>query len=249
EIRLKDLEPGLYHVRLEARLDYSRYAFVLIDRFLKSEHELQPGDPFASIVTDDRLSSASNRIALRLMERPPKLSVSLFDTAVCEGESRRLLLNGDAGVGYSVWQGTKLLADATLDRDTLTLTIADHHLSQGGNSFTVTAKSACHMVKVDTLFEVRNDTLTVFAPAVGICAGAKARLTASSNFSNAMFAWFSDTNDRDPVGTGETYISEPIYKSRSYFVEAFTQYGCRSKRVEVLVSVQSWVDRFQFVPG
>lgn len=249
EIRLRDLLPGKYYVNLETRLDFSRYSFVLIDRFLKSEQELQTANPVELVVTDDKQSAAYNRIALRMKERPPKLDVLFVDTLVCAGGSRRLLINGDAGVEYSVWKGTKLLAEATLDRDTLTLPLPDHQLLPGSKLFSVMAKSICHTVKVDTVFEVRNDTLMVFASSLNICAGAKAKLTATSNFSYALFAWFSDIDDSAPVCTDETYITDPIYKSRSYFVEAFTKNGCRSNRVEVVVSVLSLVDRFQFVPG
>lgn len=118
------------------------------------------------------------------------------------------------------------------DGDSSRLPSPTHYFTQPGN-YTITLKvvtdSTCHntyslpftVYPHPTDPVVYNDTT---------CFGKVTSLTATSD---GTIRWYKHERDTEPFHTGNTYYTEPIVARERYYVGAYNQYGCTSKRVPI----------------
>lgn len=238
QVHIKDLTPGVYHLGVTTKYEFSRYIYTLIDEFLRTETRLSIDQPFELTVTADPGSFASDRLSLRLVENKPSTDLTVVGPdASCIYNLVNLNIKGaEAGITYSVFdEHLNLLSTVKSNaQGDLQMSLPAHSLSAGEHVLKFKAQSACHVAQLDTSFHITADsTLQVAADSITGCAGSSLVLTASSDKSDAVFAWFSEQDSNETIAIGQRFETPLLYKSKIYYVEAASSSGCKSGRIPV----------------
>src|SRR5690606_21635777 len=75
---------------------------------------------------------------------------------------------------------------------------------------------------------------------LGICEGNSAVLSVSSD--GNTINWYDNEDATTPIFTGTEFETPELYENTSYWVEALSDEGCLSKRIEITVTVNQIPD-------
>ena len=243
QLNVEDLTAGKYFLDLAVRHHFTRYSFSLVDKFLGTETEIDPGSPIAVDVTSNPASAAANRFSLKLRENAPSndLRVTVQATA-CEDDVVGIRIYGaEAGVTYSIHTADSVFLSAgSGDSDgDLVISFLASALKPGKNILSVKAHATCHVVALlGTNAIIREATPRIWVDSVMACSGSTVILEASSDKADAQFFWFGHA-ESDTLGFGTSFRTEPITKSKTYFVAAVAN-GCGGELYEAKVSVMDY---------
>ena len=240
DVRLKDLKRGTYKLSLDTRYEFGAYSYTWIDRYFDQEVTFPPGEEIEIEVTDDPASKSDDRFTLRLMEIKPADSqtVSAPISMCAKGIIPITIRNVQLGMFYSVWENGRQLTTEQLGvgRDLVAEVVTDS-IASGRHVFDVVARSACQKLALSSQAIVRFDPIEIVVPKYFVCAGEAATLSVSSNANDATYTWFASASSVDTLATGQSWTTEPLLKSQSYYVTAALPSGCRSARQPVTVNV------------
>lgn len=246
QLGLKDLKPGTYKISLMARYEFSRYDYTILDKFLGTETILSPDQTAELMVTADTASSSYDRISIRVVERKPIVEKEIMaPLSACIGNVVTLIVkDAEAGITYTVWEGTKLLSSLTSEVDgDLKISFPADSLSTGKHTMNLKAQSACYNESLTMHPTITINTAPqVWADSVVGCRGASVVLHAFSDRDDATFTWYVDEHSTDTLATGDFFEPPPLVKSMVYFVLAGTPFECTSQRYPVGVTVRQYVD-------
>ena len=244
QIGLKDLVPGWYKLRLITKNDFSRYQYILLDKFLNTETLLSADEATPLVVTSDPASYAFDRISLRVVERAPNAEIELIgeDRACIGSVAKFIISDAEPYVLYSAWSGSKKLSEARADRTgDLEINFITDSLSLGSHQLTFQAQSSCHLTTLRY-----SPTITIFStPDVLVladtaCVGSPATLTAFSDQRDVTFHWFDQSDSNDTLLTGYSFETGPLSKTMVYYVSASSKWGCSSQRFAVQTLVKTF---------
>jgi hypothetical protein len=244
QLSMKDLTAGKYFLNLAVRHHFKRYSFSLVDKFLGTETDIDPDSPIAFDVTSNPVSAAANRLSLKLREIAPTNDLRVtVQTTACEDDVVGLRISGaEAGVTYSVHTADSVFLSAgSSDSDgDLVISFLASALKPGENFLRVKALATCHVVALlGTNAIIREATPRIWVDSVMACSGSTVILEASSDKEDAQFFWFGEAESIDTLGVGPSLRTEPLTKSKTYFVAGITN-GCASDLYEAKVSVMNY---------
>ena len=241
QLNLKDLTAGKYFFSLSARHDFTRYSFVLCDKLLRTETVLMPDVPIPLEVTSNPASYATDRLSLKLRENELKNDLKiLHPEIVCEDDVVGVKISSaEAGVTYSIYasENTLLSSGTNESNGDLVISFPASSLQPGQNILSVKAHATCHVVPLlGTHAIVRESTPLIWGESVTACSGSTVILEAQSDKVDARYFWFHQTDEKDTIGTGAFFETEPLTKSRSYYVVASTD-KCVSRPYEIRADI------------
>ncbi|SOD12166.1 putative Ig domain-containing protein [Pedobacter xixiisoli] len=154
-------------------------------------------------------------------------------------------LNGNAiievkdpipGIVYR-WYDSSNVYQIGKDGPTFTVTNVTGNISYSVEAFDTSCNIASATKATVQIVTGTLDAPIVATPNVSVSANSRALLTASSSNPNAVIRWYDDPTAGTLLQTGNSYLTDPIASTRTFYVEAFVSGGCASARIPVTVTV------------
>ncbi|MDR1877036.1 MAG: T9SS type B sorting domain-containing protein, partial [Flavobacteriaceae bacterium] len=174
----------------------------------------------------------SGRIEVKVTVHPiPELTIETTDLEICAGENITLsVISNSATVNWyaSETEETPLFIGNPYITDALT----------EDTSYWVEAVSAegCVSERIEikvTVYPIPE--LTIETSDLEICAGENITLNVASD--GVIVNWYASKTEKTPLSTGNSYTTDILTKTTSYWVEAVSSEGCVSGRIEITVTV------------
>jgi len=161
-------------------------------------------------------------LTLQAFSQCATVSITQSAPTICSGSTVTLTANTSGGSGpFSyTWSTGQSSQSISVDK---------------GGTYTVTVSSSgCPPANASALVTATTTPAAPTAPAVLVCPGSPATLTATAP--GGTYQWYSAAVGGTFLATGATYVTPPINFNTAYYVET-TINGCTSSRTEVFVNL------------
>ncbi|HZY80302.1 MAG TPA: T9SS type A sorting domain-containing protein [Cyclobacteriaceae bacterium] len=218
----------------------------LVDNFAHTTIDPRVNNTYTFSVTDDAASLAASRFVLNFTQQSVPMDFSVSAATICKDINAPIVLSQTSNqVKYDVTVNDITVYSQPGNGGLVNIVVASDLLVTGENPVKVTATpiNTCGILtqKTTTLFIEYAAQPTVNAPTV-ICQQGVTTLSATGATAGQQYRWYSNVDDNTPAGTGASFETPTLIKSRTFYVSIMTSSGCESMRVAVRAEVVNFTD-------
>jgi len=227
---------------------FQPYKITLIDQYTGQQRLIADKASLSFTMTTDAASYATDRFKLVFEgANEPDLALATDGArTVCDnGDATVVVENSQSGFDYYLVgaDNAALTAASAGNGGALSLTIPASSLTPGTNQIRVGVNSFCGGNTLTNTWQITRQV--VAAPAVASashCQPGSVELTASGAGDNGNYRWYQTLDATTAIGTGATYITPSIDKSRTYYASIVTAEGCEGARQPALAQIVMYDD-------
>lgn len=236
---------GTYQLSFDMQGEVLRrmYKLVLVDKYSGNESVITPDFTYTFEITSDPASRASDRLQISFSDVQPVTDVPIVgSTYVCDEGSVSLFIESpQQGFEYYLAGNGRILTEKLKSDDgPIHFGISATALLEGKNEIYAGISSVCKDYVGNVTVAVTREVITApVSEPVQICGSGVAELSVKGPVPGHRYFWYESPASPNPASIGETFKTEHLIKSRSYYVARVSPNGCVSGRSAVQVTVVS----------